>query len=555
MGNIVGHAFQVQITGYYCGPAATRVALSARSLFPSQDELARSLGTTVNGTDSSNNVVNTLNAYLGAGTYAAVWIPGQDATAAQRDQLGADVQRSVDAGYAVVANVVGSIITNDGSKYTYAGGHYVTIVGYDDQGNVFVSDIAVREYWVTLARMATWIAARSYSTATVAAPAPPPPAGERPWPAYMPAGHYFGLITGPPESHGGFYPAEKPDVTAIQVRLQELGYAPGGRGWADGLFEQATADAVTAWQRVAMPGTTFYGQVWPDDWAVLFAPAVTPPPPDPPPTPDPPPVQVGDTFLIVDLASYQDQPTPSDLASFKAAGVQAVNIKTSEGMTYTWDRAKAYADSARAVGLSISTFHYLKAGASGGEQARRAFKLLVQLGNGSADGIAHSCDCEADADLATVTEYIATMQQLMGRPIFFYTGDWWINSGGRDGWNIRALTPYLWAAPNDGYLAGYPGDDSPQWHAGYAGYDTLSAMQFMVAPLSGAPGNVSKTMMRKGVWSALTTAPPPTPVPPPAGCDADAIAAAVAALLAPQLLTPAQVEEAAFRAAQRAEDA
>ena len=40
-------------------------------------------------------------------------------------------------------------------------------------------------------------------------------------------------------------------------------------GWADGLFEQETADAVTRFQKAEMPGTTYFGQVWWDDYAQL----------------------------------------------------------------------------------------------------------------------------------------------------------------------------------------------------------------------------------------------------------------------------------------------
>ncbi|WNV82205.1 GH25 family lysozyme [Umezawaea sp. Da 62-37] len=91
-----------------------------------------------------------------------------------------------------------------------------------------------------------------------------------PWP--LPNGHYFGLITGPDSSHGGYYATERGWVAQIQRALQAKGFAPLYDGWADGVYEQATADAVAAWQREAMPGTTRFGEVWWDDWAVLLAP-------------------------------------------------------------------------------------------------------------------------------------------------------------------------------------------------------------------------------------------------------------------------------------------
>lgn len=104
---------------------------------------------------------------------------------------------------------------------------------------------------------------------------PKPPVVHRPWPSYMPHNHYFGLITGPTESHGGFYTKEKPDVQAIQQRLIALGFVPGvtnpSSGWADGKFEQPTKDAVAAWQRARYAAyTSRYGEVWDDDWQRLF---------------------------------------------------------------------------------------------------------------------------------------------------------------------------------------------------------------------------------------------------------------------------------------------
>ena len=51
------------------------------------------------------------------------------------------------------------------------------------------------------------------------------------------------------------------------------GYVPGvtnpNDGWADGLWEQPTTDALTAWQRDHMPHTTYWGQCWADDYAKL----------------------------------------------------------------------------------------------------------------------------------------------------------------------------------------------------------------------------------------------------------------------------------------------
>lgn len=102
-------------------------------------------------------------------------------------------------------------------------------------------------------------------------PTPPPttpPSNVPAWP--LPRDHYFGLVTGPNESHGGYYPNERPWIKLIQQALQRKGHAPNNPGWADGVYEQPTWNAVAAWQRANMPGTTRFGEVWWDDWAQLL---------------------------------------------------------------------------------------------------------------------------------------------------------------------------------------------------------------------------------------------------------------------------------------------
>jgi hypothetical protein len=106
--------------------------------------------------------------------------------------------------------------------------------------------------------------------------------GSRAWQLHFGPHDFFGNINGPEVSHGGAFPAEKPFVKMIQQRLIALGFVPGvtdiNDDWADGVFDiegkhsqgGPTTDAVIGFQRAHMPGTTFFGQVWSDDWAVLF---------------------------------------------------------------------------------------------------------------------------------------------------------------------------------------------------------------------------------------------------------------------------------------------
>jgi len=97
---------------------------------------------------------------------------------------------------------------------------------------------------------------------------------------HLPDGHYYGLIDGPAESHGGFFPAERPVVKLIQQRLQALGFAPASPGWADGLFERPTEAAVKSFQ--SANGLPADGRVRRLTWSRLFDPdTVVHPPPTP----------------------------------------------------------------------------------------------------------------------------------------------------------------------------------------------------------------------------------------------------------------------------------
>ncbi|MEO3744475.1 C39 family peptidase [Plantactinospora sp. B5E13] len=160
--------FQAQTTYYYCGPAATRIALTARDLSPSQDTVASRLGTTTSGTNSAEDTTRVLNSVIGTDFYRTTAISGQSATPAQMDQLQADVVHAVSNGYAVVANIAGSAVDTAGMGHSYPGGHYLTVVGYRDNGRtVKIADPAIpgsdSTYWMTTINLANWIATRGYS--------------------------------------------------------------------------------------------------------------------------------------------------------------------------------------------------------------------------------------------------------------------------------------------------------------------------------------------------------------------------------------------------------
>ncbi|MFG2099430.1 C39 family peptidase [Micromonospora echinaurantiaca] len=163
---MVGIEYQAQPNFYYCGPAATRIALSAQGKALPQDEVAKRLGTTEAGTDSALDTTRVLNELTG-GRYKTTEIPGPVAKPEEIDRLRADVLAALDAGRPVVANVKGTAVDTDGSPHSYEGGHYLTLVGYRDGADLIrVADPAspVPEYWMTLEKVANWIAERGYSS-------------------------------------------------------------------------------------------------------------------------------------------------------------------------------------------------------------------------------------------------------------------------------------------------------------------------------------------------------------------------------------------------------
>jgi hypothetical protein len=158
----------LQPNAYYCGPAATRIALTAHGYRPSFDDLARALGTTPAGTASIFEVTRVLNDVHGYERYESVELSHRGATGAQVKRLRHDVMKAINEGDPVVANVIGTITDTAGEVHSYNGGHYVTITGYSDQGRMItVTDPADRvgsnEYQVPVRVMADWISSRGYT--------------------------------------------------------------------------------------------------------------------------------------------------------------------------------------------------------------------------------------------------------------------------------------------------------------------------------------------------------------------------------------------------------
>ncbi|MDO3705906.1 C39 family peptidase [Micromonospora sp. C28SCA-DRY-2] len=164
---VLDYDYQAQTTFYNCGPAAVRNALSAAGIDRSQDALGAQLGTTEMGTNSANDTTRVLNAVVKGDPYRTRMIPGGAATPAQMDQLQADVVRAITDKRGVVVNVAGSATDTGGGWHSFPGGHYIAVVGYDDDGRlVKIADSAnpaTASYWMTTIDLANWAATRGYS--------------------------------------------------------------------------------------------------------------------------------------------------------------------------------------------------------------------------------------------------------------------------------------------------------------------------------------------------------------------------------------------------------
>ncbi|MEU1845430.1 C39 family peptidase [Micromonospora sediminicola] len=159
--------YEAQPNFYYCGPAATRNAISVLGKNIDVDAMAREMGTTENGTNSINDITPVLNKETGK-PYRSVEIKNGKADDKQTDTLRTDIIRTIDDGRAIVANIAGTATDTDGTTHSFEGGHYISVIGYRDNGTtVTIADSAnpnTATYRMNIDNLADWIATRGYST-------------------------------------------------------------------------------------------------------------------------------------------------------------------------------------------------------------------------------------------------------------------------------------------------------------------------------------------------------------------------------------------------------
>ncbi|KKJ94704.1 C39 family peptidase, partial [Micromonospora sp. HK10] len=127
----------------------------------------KEMGTTENGTNSINDITPVLNKETGK-HYRSVEIKNSNADDKQTDTLRTDIVRTIDDGRAVVANIAGTTTDTDGNTHSFEGGHYISVVGYQNNGHtVTIADSAnpnTASYHISIDNLADWIATRGYST-------------------------------------------------------------------------------------------------------------------------------------------------------------------------------------------------------------------------------------------------------------------------------------------------------------------------------------------------------------------------------------------------------
>jgi hypothetical protein len=180
---VLSFTWQGEELYYYCGPSAARMALSVHQANPpSQQTLGGYMGTTSNGTDSISLVKGALDHYLNINSYNETDLPNDPPTQGQQDALKKDLVASIDAGYALVANVVSGwrppFYPQSGTIY-----HYIALVGYDKSGDlVLVADPAAtgcgdgycgspsssfynvpKSYWINTSDLGVWITPKGYT--------------------------------------------------------------------------------------------------------------------------------------------------------------------------------------------------------------------------------------------------------------------------------------------------------------------------------------------------------------------------------------------------------
>lgn len=120
--NILSVTNQKQINSYYCGPASTAQTLGFLGVSKTQATLGSEMGTTSEAGTYVYKIRDTLNKYLGSGTYKYVLT--------SEISFGSGLQYSINANKPVICHTMTGALPVY-KPYAKNTGHYVVATGYD----------------------------------------------------------------------------------------------------------------------------------------------------------------------------------------------------------------------------------------------------------------------------------------------------------------------------------------------------------------------------------------------------------------------------------------
>ena len=179
-------------------------------------------------------------------------------------------------------------------------------------------------------------------------------------------------------------------------------------------------------------------------------------------------------LYLCDISSHK---AGFNVAKAASEGYSAAIAKASQGTWYQDPCFDGFAQQAINAGLIPGAYHWLENG-QGGLQAELFYHDVGE--HGGPQGWLCACDCEDDADWATLTAFFGRWKELAsGHPLILYSGNWWWESRG---WNGAGLTPYLW---DSRYVSGsgygsqlYELVPDSWWTPRYGGWSETSILQY-----------------------------------------------------------------------------
>ncbi|MGW0176073.1 glycoside hydrolase family 25 protein [Rhodococcus sp. NPDC003322] len=180
------------------------------------------------------------------------------------------------------------------------------------------------------------------------------------------------------------------------------------------------------------------------------------------------------TLYGIDISNYQ---AGLDLAAVRAEGFEFVWAKVSEGIHYRDPTWPGFRDAARANGLLLAGYHYVRADSSADAQART---FVEHLGDAT---IPAMLDFEADSGDMEVFWAVANAIDALGVHVALsYIPRWyWQQIGRPDLSQVPGLIQSSYVVGTGYASVLYPGDDSYRW-TGYGG-KSVDILQFTSSAL------------------------------------------------------------------------